>query len=226
MSFYHVHMLALPFGLALTLLQVTIPHSCRAQDATASTAAQESATPPAAALDQATGANQASVAAMDRDFVKAIKEFEESLTADGKAVYNGYLARAPLPNQRDLLIGQWHGKAEDADNRSHWRYERKADGSLLNQAVDIDLVAMEYTKTKERREWLTRGRVMYEFIKNATDDQEPLTVFLLDGISPKQIEYQIIFADESPDEWIRDIDREGPGPPIKLSEEFENSDDL
>lgn len=162
----------------------------------------------------------------DPEFIKAVKEFEAEFSAEGKAVYDKYLAMPPLPDQESRLLGKWHGMAEDADNRSHWRYERKVDGTMMNQMIDVDKVAMEYTRRNERRSWTIRGRVMYEFIKNANDDQEPLTVFLIDAVSEQEIKYQIIFADEAPADWIRDADLAGSGPKIKLGEIYENSEDL
>ena len=117
---------------------------------------------------------------------KRSENLKRSLQPRASRSTTSILACRPLPNQQSWLLGKFHGTAEDADNRSHWRYERKADGTMLNQAIDVDKIAMEYTRRNERRRWATRGRVMYEFIKNASDDQEPLTVILIDALSEQE----------------------------------------
>ena len=140
---------------------------------------------------------------------------------EAKTVYDKYRLTEPFPNQDKLLVGRWYGAAEDPDYKTYWRYQRAADGSVVNKTINLDLVSMEYTRKKEESLWRTQGRVLYEYCENKTDDSEALNVFLLDSVGKDAIQYRMVFTDEIAKDWVTDIDRAGAGPPIQLPEDYE-----
>ena len=152
----------------------------------------------------------------------AIEKFEDRLSESAKQVYEKYRDDAPLPNQREALTGKWHGESTgDPDEKSLWSYHRKADGTLVNQMTEIDLVSKEYSQHIEQCLWAMRGRVMYEFAHNADDPDESLYVFLLESITKTEMRYRLAYTDGDPEDWPSDRDQAGPGKPVKFSEDYE-----
>ena len=163
--------------------------------------------------------------AIQKRFDREIEQFVKRLEDDAKEVYQKYRSADRFPDQNKRLVGRWYGAAEDPDNQSYWRYQRNADGTVVIKSIDLDRVSMEYTRDKEQAIWRTEGRVLFEFCENRTDGSDPLSVFLLDAVTKDQVEYHMAFVDEPAQDWITDIDRAGPGPPVKLPEDFEELQD-
>ena len=163
---------------------------------------------------------------LDPAMASEVQKFEGQLKGQEKKLYDKYRTSTPLTDQQNLMIGSWHGQTTgDPDEKTIWTYQRKEDGTLTMLTTDIDLVSMEYTRRTEELRWAMDGRVMYEYLKNSADGGPPLTVFLLESVSKSDIRYRLAFADEKVADWPSDVDKAGPGKPIRFSEDYEEITD-
>ncbi|MEM6687801.1 MAG: hypothetical protein AAF664_00150 [Planctomycetota bacterium] len=157
-----------------------------------------------------------------KKFDSEVRDFQDDLTPEGKNVYLKAKTQPKPDNQDQKLVGFWHGRSEDADNASSWRYQRKADGTCKILLIDIDKVAQTYFRRPMQTLWRTEGQILYEFDPN--DEDVGLSVYLIQELQEDRLVYQHVFTDVNSRRWPSDTDRKGPGPALKLPEGYEEMD--
>jgi hypothetical protein len=152
----------------------------------------------------------------------AIRRTLAGLTPAVKTRIEKSLKAKPFPHQDKLLIGIWHGVSADPSYKSHWMYERRADGTMRINGIDLNSDDRQYSTFGFDIAWQAQGRVIFEL---KASERDSVDIFLINSIDADSIAYTIVFADQPADEWSDELDRRGPKqlpkPPIGWSKESE-----
>ena len=174
---------------------------------------------------QTTVPNKLSAAEMTKlrtELPAAIRRTLDRLNPTVKARIEKALNAEPFPNQDKLLLGVWHGTAVEPGYKSYWMYERRADGTMRQNGIDLETEERQYSNLGFDVAWQAKGRVIFEL---KASEREEVDIFLIRSLDANTMKYTMVFTDEPEESWSDEVDRRGPTelpkPPVGWEEASE-----
>ena len=132
-----------------------------------------------AAQEFANKASAAQLKELQADLTEVIAKTNRSLTEKEREIVQAYYKAKPFPNQHKKLLGIWHGKSEDADFKSYWTYQRRADGTMRSKGIDLMPADREYADIGFDIVWRTNGRVIFE---RKASEPDQVDIYLIESL--------------------------------------------